>query len=177
MENLQELISAIENCDTEKISYLAKNGMDMNCTDASGCTPLFFAIRKFGGMISSVSFEKNSNKKQTAALTEIAKEATAVISALLENGADVGYEDSDGCTALGLLKFFWQLGMLAFLPSVAEGVIARKKEVMQLVSKMFHDMTLILIEAGADENRTNKFGETPAKYAGRIMTGEMEKRM
>ncbi|MBD5427378.1 MAG: ankyrin repeat domain-containing protein [Treponema sp.] len=176
MENLQELISAIENCDTEKISYLAKNGMDMNCTDASGCIPLFFAIRKFGGMISSVSFEKNSNKKQTAALAEIAKKATAVISALLENGADVCYEDADGCTALGLLKFFLFLGMLAFLPSAADGVIARKKEVMQLVSKMFHDMTLILIEAGADENRTNKFGETPAKYAGRIMTEEMEKR-
>lgn len=96
---------------------------------------------------------------------------------MLENGADAGYEDADGCTALGLLKFFWQLGMLAFLPSVAAGIIAQKKEVMHLVSKIFHDMMLILIEAGADENRMNKFGETPAKYAGRIMTEEMEKRM
>lgn len=63
MDNLQELISAIENCDTEKISCLSKNGADMNCADTSGCTSLFFAIRKFGGMISSVSFAKNSNKK------------------------------------------------------------------------------------------------------------------
>lgn len=177
MEKLQELIAAIENCDTEKISCLAKNGMDMNGADASGCTPLFFAVRKFGGMISSVSFEKNSNKKQIAALSEIAKKATAVISVLLENGADASYEDADGCTALGLLKFFWQLGMLAFLPSVADGIIAQKKEVMKMVSKIFHDMTVILIKAGADENRTNKFGETPVKYAGRIMTGEMEKRL
>ena len=51
-----------------------------------------------------------------------------------------------------------------------------KKDVAQSISKFFDDVASILIRAGADENRKNRFGETPPEYADRIMTEEIKKR-
>lgn len=175
MEKLQELFSGIENCDIEKILQLARSGIIVNSWDSTGLTPLLFTIMKFGEKISSISLEENSNEIQKTALADIAKNVTSIISILLENGAIVNYEKSDGGTALGVLKYYWYLGMLSFLPSVIDGNIGERKDVVKSVSKIFDDIASILIGAGADEDRKNKFGETPSEYADRIITGEVEK--
>lgn len=176
MEKLQELFSAIENCDIEKISQLARSGIIVNSWDSSGFTPLLFAIMKFGEKISSILLEENSNENQNAALADVAKNTASVISILLENGAIVNYEKSDGGTALGLLKYYWYLGMLSFLPSVIDGKISEKKDVVESVSKIFDDIASILVEAGANKDRVNKFGEGPSEYADRAITRDVKKR-
>ena len=169
MKYLEEMISAIENYNVGNIPVLVKYGADLNYVDPKGNTFLLFAIHKLGGKVSSILLDEKSTEKQEAALGDIAKKATSLISTLLENGVNVNYEDLDGCTALGLVKYNLHLGMLSFLPSALDGNIGEKQEAMQLVSKIFYDITAILIAAGADENHTNKFGETPSKYAERIM--------
>lgn len=177
MEKLEELFSAIENCDIEKIPWLARYGPTVNLCDSSGFTPLLFTIMEFGEKISSILLEENSNENQNAALADISKNATSIISILLENGAIANSERKDGCTALGLLKYYFYLAMLSFLLSAMDGNVCEKKDVMQAVSKIFDDITSILVGAGADENRVNKFGETPSEYADRFMMNKIEKRL
>lgn len=177
MNDLQELFSAIENCDIEKISCLAKNGVDLNATNSTGCSPLLFAISKFCRKIAAIPLEEDFSKNQNSALVDIEKDAMLLISILLENGANVNYETQDGCTPFGLLKFNLYLVMLSFLPSAMDGGADEYKLAMKTISKIFKNLTSLLIQAGADENYVNKFNETPSQYAERIMTEEIEKRV
>lgn len=88
---------------------------------------------------------------------------------------DANCEDIKGCTSLGCVKYNLYWGMLSFLLISMSGKTDDKKDVAQTVSEAFDDFASILIRAGADENRKNRFGETPPKYADRIMTENIRK--
>lgn len=174
----QELFIAIENFDMETIRRFTRYGyMAMLSKNSDGFTPLLFAILKFDENVSSVLYEKTSNENQIAAITNLTEKTKAVLSILLQFGGTADYELSDGCTSLGLLKYYYYLEMLSFLPIAMDGKAEEKKEVMKTVIQMFDDITSVLVESGANENRKNKFGETPSEYADRIMMGGIEKRL
>lgn len=159
------------------ISVLLENGADVNDADCMGYTPLLFVIGIFSEKIATIPLNKKSNEEQIAALEMIAPKVMSLISILLKNGANANCEASDGGTPFGLLKYNLYLGMLGFLPSAMDGNIGEKKTAMKTLSKILEDIEVLLVEAGADENRLNKFGETPRQYADRIMFEGIDKRL
>lgn len=176
--DIADVLRAIQKFDVETFSRLAKNGAPLDWTiPDDGYNPFLFALKVFGEKISGIPLDEKSNGEQIAELEDIGKKAMSILSIFLENGANVNCEDKDGCTPLGCVKYHLYLGMLSFLPSAMDGKADEKKEVMQTVSKLFDDIASILIKAGADENRVNKFGESHSEYADRIMTGGIEKRL
>ncbi len=176
--DIMNFILAINELNVEKFAELAKNGEDLNWTNPDDGNTLFLiSLKNFGERISGIPLDKKSSEEQIAELEDIAKKAMSIISIFLESGANVNCEDIDGCTPLGCVKYYLYLGMLSFLPSAMDGKVGEKKDVMQMISRIFEDITLILVKAGADENRKNKFNETPSEYANRFMMDGIKKRL
>lgn len=174
---IADIVIAITKLDVEKIAEFAKDVEDLNWTDPdNGNNLLFVSLKNFGGRISDIPLNEKTNEEQIAELEDFAKKAMSIISIFLENGVDPNCEDIKGCTPLGCVKYYLYDGMLSFLPISMSGKADEKKDVAQYLSKVFDDIASILIGAGADENRTNRFGEKPSEYADRIMMDEIKKR-
>lgn len=174
--DVMDVISAITKLDVEKLAELAKNGADLKWDYFDdGNTPLLVALRNYGEKICDIPSNGKTNEEQIAELEDIAKKAASIISVLLENGVDANCEDIKGYTPLGCVKYYLYWGMLSFLLISMSGKTDDKKDVAQTVSKTFEDFASILIRAGADENRKNKFGETPPEYADRITMENIRK--
>lgn len=178
LPNLGEILTAIQKFDVEKFASLAENDDydDLNWTNSDdGYNPFLIALKTFGEKISGIPLNEKSNEEQIAEIEGFGKKATSIISIFLENGVNVNCETVSGLTPLGCVKYYLYLGMLSFLPSAMDGKADEKKVVMQSLSNFFDGITAILVEAGADEKRKNKFGETPSQYADRAMTEGIEK--
>lgn len=174
--DVTDVIFAITKLNVEKLAELAKNGADLKWEYFDdGNTPLLVALKNYGERLSEIPSNGKTNEEQIAEIEEFAKKGTAIISIFLENGVDANCEDIKGCTPLGCVKYYLYWGMLSFLPIAMSGKAEDKKDVAQAISKFLDDVASILIRAGADENRKNRFGETPPKYADRIMTENIRK--
>ncbi|MBP3367284.1 MAG: hypothetical protein J6K96_09920 [Treponema sp.] len=67
----------------ETIRRFTRYGYMAMCSkNSDGFTPVHFTILKFGGKISSVLLEENSNENQIAAITNITEKTKAVLSFL-----------------------------------------------------------------------------------------------
>lgn len=176
VSEISDVVSAITKLDVEKFAELAKNGADLKWAYLDdGNNPFLVALKCYGEKICAIPANGKSNEEQIAKLEDIAKKAMSIISIFLENGADVNCEDAKGCTPLGCVKYYLHWGMLSFLLIAMSGNVGDKKDVAQTVSKIFDDFASILVKAGADENRKNKFGETHQEYADRIMMENIRK--
>lgn len=177
ISDISDVVFAITKLDVEKLKELAKKGADLKWAYLDdGNNPLLVALKNFGGRISDIPLNEKTNEEQIAELEDFAKKAMSIISIFLENGVDANCEDIKGCTPLGCVKYYLYDGMLSFLPISMSGKADEKKDVAQSLSKVFDDIASILIGAGADENRKNRFGEKPSEYADRIMMDEIKKR-
>ena len=175
--DVTDVIFAITKLDVERLAELAKKGADLKWAYLDdGNNPLLVALKNYGERISEIPSNGRTNEEQIAEIEEFAKKGTAIISIFLENSVDPNCEDIKGCTPLGCVKFYLYLGMLSFLPIAMSGKSEDKKDVAQSISKFFDNVASILIRAAVDENRKNRFGETPPEYADRIMTEEIKKR-
>lgn len=123
-----KLFIAIENFDMETIRHFMRYGYTAVCSkNSDGFTPVCFAILKFGGNIFSLLLEENSNENQIATITDLTEKTKDVLSILLQFVGIADYELSDGCTPLGLLKYYYYLEMLSFLPGAMDGKADEKK--------------------------------------------------
>ncbi|XP_062601768.1 E3 ubiquitin-protein ligase HACE1-like [Saccostrea cucullata] len=126
----------------ECLVTLIKKGVDVNCQDMSGCTPLHLAAR-------------NGQKR--------------CINKLLECKADVNIRNNEGLTAIHWLAVNGRTEVLhdlfAYVPDV-DVEDAQGQTALHVACQNGHKSTVIcLLDHGADANRPNHNGWTPLHFA------------
>ncbi|GAA51121.1 transient receptor potential cation channel subfamily A member 1 [Clonorchis sinensis] len=139
--------------DQDIISFLVKNGANVNATDYSGSTPLHYTAlynqpEYARGLIKNgAELECRDIEGMTPFILAVEKNHTAVAKVLLENGADYSAKDNNNNNVLHLCclnKDHATLGLLSEYLSQVDVNVLRK----------------LMVEV-------NRFDETPAHYAAR----------
>ncbi len=137
---------ATEECQLAIMLFLVERGLDVNQPDERGVTPLLLAVNK------------NTN---------ISRE---VVRYLLEQGADPTIADADGRTPLHRLA--WDSGnfIVRFLREEAATAQVSEETITKVQDAFFlrqsgGAMMDLLLQSGADINRTDKDGNTPLMLA------------
>lgn len=180
LEPTPALISAIKNTEkenTETVQILLNAGANINSSDASGSTPLHYAVRYGHANIFQRLIDKNAdvNYQDKSGFTPLHWAATSnnrqTVEILLNTGADVHLKSEYGETALTRAAMRGHANIVKML--IDKGADVNQQDAFgftplhwALLEKKNANIEVmqILINAGADISLRNEEGKTPLDY-------------
>ncbi|MFC4101256.1 stalk domain-containing protein [Paenibacillus xanthanilyticus] len=179
----KDMFQAAMRGDAAAIERLLKRGIDPNATNKhyGDSTPLDKAIASGGLAAVNMLVTHGASVERVSVRSGhdlIIKQDAAMLSWLLENGFDPNSKDREGTTLLELAS--GTIGVSrnggAFknqypLPTMVEALLKHgadprnDESLYKAVQAQSYPIVQLLLRAGADPQRTNRFGDTPARFA------------
>jgi len=168
-----DLIYAVMGGDIEKVKKIVASGVDINCKDTSGNTPLILAssYSSFGHnkivelLISRGAdlYMRNDNSTNALGLATY-KGNTDIVETLLASGVSPDIKINDqGATALMVAAVHGHENIASLLLEKGAKVSAQSQDgttpLMYAVLNRHHEVVKVLLENGADINLRNKKGQ------------------
>eukprot|EP00659_Diplonema_papillatum_P000039 gene39-70_t len=177
MTERQLLILAKEG-KTAEVDELLANGVDVNCRDEDGRTPLHWAVTNKHQLLVSHLLSKGAVADTvdeggiTPLMTACAVGIDSIVDMILQASPgpiDQQHSESNNKTALliacskGHISVAAKLLQLGASASAADGSL--QTALHRAVIKGSGDLVLMLLKAGADVNAQDRVGDTPLHYA------------
>ena len=172
----RELFEAVRRGDASRVEGLLEKGVNPDCKDENGLTPLHIAAKLGRVEVIKVLFvrgaDPNSRDRNSATPLHLAAESgqEEAVRLLVELGADVNARDESGRTPLHYAAMAGHFKVAALL--LERGADANVSERVRgdtplhaAVAAGHVDVARLLLERGADPNARNADGFTPLHYA------------